>query len=61
MRLCRPLAAAKATSMQACGGAALRTVSVNGVLVLVTEQNARSANEGHALTRHSMFCKQAIQ
>lgn len=61
MSLCRPLAAAKATFTQACGGAALRTVSVNGVLVLVTEQNARSANEGDARTRHSIFCKQAIQ
>lgn len=59
MSLCRALAAAKATSMQACGGAALRTVSGNGVLVLVTEQNARSANEGHARTGHSIFCKQA--
>ncbi len=59
MSLYRPLAPAKATSIQACGGAALRTVSVNGVLVLVTEQHARSANEGDARTRHSMFCKQA--
>ncbi|MBB3797572.1 hypothetical protein FHY17_001800 [Xanthomonas arboricola] len=61
MSLCRPLAPAKATSTQACGGAALRTVSVNGVLVLVTEQHARSANEGHARTKHGIFCKQAIQ
>lgn len=61
MSLCQPLAPAKATSISACGGAALRTVSVNGVLVLVTEQNARSANEGDARTRHSIFCKQAIQ
>lgn len=61
MSRCRPLATAKATSTQACGGAALRTVSVNGLLVLVTEQTARSANEGYARTRHSIFCKQVIQ
>lgn len=59
MSLCRALAAAKATSTQAYGGAALRTASVNGVLVLVKEENVRSTNEGHARTRHSIFCKQA--
>lgn len=58
MSLCRALAAAKATSTQACGGAALRTVSVHGVLVLVTEQNARSANEGGTSTARAAACKQ---
>lgn len=61
MSLCRPLAPAKATSMQACGGAALRAVSVNGVLVLVIEQNARSANEGGTSTARAAACKQASQ
>lgn len=60
MSLCRARAAAKATSLQACGGAALRTVSVNGVLVLITEQNARSANEGGTCTARAAACKQAI-
>ncbi|SOT93998.1 hypothetical protein CFBP6773_00483 [Xanthomonas arboricola pv. fragariae] len=59
MSLCRPPAPAKATSMQACGGAALRAVSVNGVLVLVTEQNVRSANQGDASTARAAACKQA--
>ncbi len=59
MSLCRPLAPAKATSMQACGGAALRAVSVNGVLVLVTEQHARSANQGGTCTARAAACKQA--
>ncbi|SUZ34710.1 hypothetical protein CPBF1521_05510 [Xanthomonas arboricola pv. juglandis] len=59
MSLCRALAAAKATSMPACGGAALRTVSVNGVLVLVAEQNAHSANQGGTSTARAAACKQA--
>ncbi len=59
MSLCRPLAPAKATSMQACGRAALRTASVNGLLRLVTEQNARSANEGGTSTSRAAACKQA--
>ncbi len=59
MSLCRALATARATSTQACGGAALRTVSVNGVLVLVIEQNARSANQGGASTARAAACKQA--
>lgn len=59
MSLCRALATAKATSMQAYGGAARRTVSVNGVLVLVIEQNARSANEGGTSTARAAACKQA--
>ncbi|MBB5736434.1 hypothetical protein FHT09_002174 [Xanthomonas arboricola] len=61
MSRCRPLATAKATSTQACGGAALFIASGNGLLRLDTEQKACSANKGDARTRHSIFCKQAIQ
>lgn len=59
MSLYRPLAPAKATSMQACGGAALRTASVNGLLVLVAEEEARSANQGGTSTARAAACKQA--
>ncbi|MBB6572587.1 hypothetical protein FHT07_000729 [Xanthomonas arboricola] len=59
MSLCRALAAAKATSMQACGGAALRTAAGNGVLVLVAEEEARSANQGNTSTARAAACKQA--
>ncbi|NJB93035.1 hypothetical protein GGR72_001361 [Xanthomonas arboricola] len=59
MSLCRALAAAKATSTQAYGGAALRTASVNGLLRLITEQNVRSANQGGTCTARVAACKQA--